>query len=504
MQMNNFKQRISAFVHSRNFFSGVLVAVVIAAVVFLNIIVYTLDAYFGLYIYNKPEEDLSIGDASDALFAEAMAAGEKVTVTFCMYEDDVKTHTTGSYVYRTAKEFEARYPEFIELRYVSVITRLDSEGEHFDTSKYEKDMRGMDTVINETTVIFESGDNYRVLTDVATAAGYVDFYTLDDEMYITSYNGEEVFAAMSSWVLSDEHGTAYFTVGHSETPNLSLYNVLACAGYYVDTVNLRREELPEDASLVVVCNPLTDFERAAEGSSIKTEIERLTKFMNDGGSMLVTLDPQAKRLTVFEKFLADFGIEVMRTDSGESNIVKDTENGITTDGFTLVCDYAGSDVSAQMSEKISAEDGRIVIRSVAALKLSGDAQPLLVSSSAAVCQAAGETVDRSGSYTVAACSSRENEDGSTARIVVVPSVYLTATDAIVTNGYSNKDFLYSLFDVFYGHGGMPYGCRSVVYESYVLENLTIGEARLYTALLIAIPVILAGVGVFVTVRRRNR
>ena len=31
-----------------------------------------------------------------------------------------------------------------------------------------------------------------------------------------------------------------------------------------------------------------------------------------------------------------------------------------------------------------------------------------------------------------------------------------------------------------------------------------GEARLYTALLIALPVMLAGVGVFVTVRRKNR
>ena len=51
---------------------------------------------------------------------------------------------------------------------------------------------------------------------------------------------------------------------------------------------------------------------------------------------------------------------------------------------------------------------------------------------------------------------------------------------------------------------MPYGCHSVVYDNDILENLTMGEARLYTALLIALPVMLAGVGVFVTVRRKNR
>ena len=502
--MNNFKQKLSAFVHSRNFFSGVLVAVVVAAVVFLNIIVYTLGSYFKLYIHTEPVEDLSLAGASDELFAEAIEQGKKITVTFCMYEDDVKNHTTGSYVYRTAKEFETRYEGFIELRYVNVITKLDGGFKHFDTEKYEKDMRGNPTKINETTVIFECGDNYRVLTDAYTSAGYVDFYTLDEEMYITSYNGEEVFAAMSAWVLREDHGTAYFTTGHSETPNISLYNVLACAGYYVDTINLRREDLPADASLVVISNPMTDFERSAEGSSVKTEIDRLTSFVENGGSLLVTLDPMAKRLTVFEQFLADFGISVKRAESGASAIVKDVDNGITTDGFTLVCDYADSDVPVKMNEKTAGVGGSIIVRTVAALELSGGAQPLLLSSSSAVCQAGGETVDSTGSYAVAAYSAIENEDGSVARVVVVPSVYLTATDAIVTNGYSNKDFLYSLFDVFYGHGSMPYGCRSVVYDTNILENLTMGEARLFTALLIAIPVMLAGVGVFVTVRRRNR
>ncbi len=502
--MNNFKQKLSSLMQSRNFFSALLVIIVIAAVVFLNVIVYALDAYFGLYIYNEPEDDLSISDASDVLFADAIAAEKKVTVTFCMPETDIKNHSTGSYVYRTAKAFAERYEGFIELRYINVLTRLDAEGKFFDTSRYEKDMRGNENVIDKTSVIFECEGNYRVLTDMYSGKGFVDFYTLDEEMYITSYNGEEVFASMVGWVLTSEHGTAYFTVGHSETPNISLYNVLACAGYYVDTVNLRKEELPDDAALVVVCNPLTDFERAAEGSSLRTEIERLTSYAERGGAMLVTLDPLAKRLVVFEKFLADFGIEVMRTEDGESAIVKDSDNGITTDGFTLVCDYAEGDIPSAMSERIADADGSIIVRTVAALKLSGQAQPLLRSSASAVCQAGGATVDSEGAYAVAAYSEVENKDGSSAKLVVVPSVYLTATDAIVTNGYSNKDFLYSLFDVFYGHGRMPYGCRSVVYDNDVLENLTMGEARLYTALLIAIPVIIAGVGVFITVRRKNR
>lgn len=502
--MNNFKQRLAALMHSRNFFSAVLVVAIVAAVVFLNIIVYTLDEHFGLYIHSEQKDDLSISGATDTLFADAIAEGKQVTVTFCMYEDALKVHPTGSYVYGTAKEFESRYGDFIEIRYANALTQLYENGDFFDVSAYSKDMRGNDTVINSTSVIFRCGDEYRVLTDAYTGSGFVDFYTLDEEMYITAYNGEEIFAAMVSWVLAEEHGTAYFTTGHSETPNLSLYNVLACAGYYVDTINLRREDIPDDAALIVVANPLSDFERAAEGSSLRTEIERLTSYAERGGAMLVTLDPLAKRLTVFEQFLSDFGIAVKRAENGESAIVKDPSNGITADGFTLVGSYADSPTAEDMYERTKDLGGSIIVRTVAALELSGGASPLLLSSSASSVHAGGETVESAGNYVIAACSVKEYEDGASARLVVVPSVYLTATDAIVTNAYSNKDFLYSLFDVFYGHGEMPYGCHSVVYDNDILENLTMGEARLYTALLIALPVMLAGVGVFVTVRRKNR
>jgi hypothetical protein len=88
----------------------------------------------------------------------------------------------------------------------------------------------------------ESGKNYRVITDVYSTGGYADFYTLDKEGYATSYNGEEVMAAMINWVLSEEHKTAYFTQYHGEIVDIAFSNLLACAGYYIDVVDLRKNE----------------------------------------------------------------------------------------------------------------------------------------------------------------------------------------------------------------------------------------------------------------------
>ena len=126
-------------------------------------------------------------------------------------------------------------------------------------------------IIDETTVIFSTESRYRVVTDIYTSQGYSDFYTLDDQSMITSYNGEEMIASSILWVLTENHGVAYMTVGHGETANITLYNILTAAGYEVRDINLRKSEIPEDAELLIISNPTADFESAAEGSSIVAE-----------------------------------------------------------------------------------------------------------------------------------------------------------------------------------------------------------------------------------------
>ena len=505
--MNKFKQKFTSYLKGRNFPSAVLTAIVIAVVVFVNVIIYTLSTVFPLYVYSPEEDDLSISEASDALFEKYISDGYRVTVTFCSYEDQVASHSTGKFVYETAREFEKRYPGFITLRFINAITKLDSNGNSV-AEELEIFSDGGRNAINDTSVIFSTDTGYRVLTDNYSGSGYVDFYTLDDSLYITSYNGEEVFASSILWALTETHGTAYMTVGHGETANGTLYNILTAAGYEVKELNLRKNDVPEDAELVIISNPISDFERGAEGSSLITEYDRLCRYRDRGGSFMVFFDPTVKTLRVLEGFVAEFGISFATISDGERMIVKDSVNAITTDGFTLVADYADSPVASDMksaiSERTGDSDGRVIIRNVASLILDGGARPVLVSSSSSVCEAGGATVDREGGYTIAAYSSMANDLADDSVMFVMSDGMLTASDAIVTDGYSNKDFLYSLFDNLFDKGDMPYGCRSIVYDQQILENLTMGTAKTYTAVLIAIPAILAVVGGVVLVRRKNR
>ena len=120
--------------------------------------------------------------------------------------------------------------------------------------------------------------------------------------------------------------------------------------------------------------------------------------------------------------------------------IKDMSDAITTDGFTLVTSIADSTRGMSVGEHITA--GRVVIKDAAPLSLSKGAEPLLLSSASAICQSEGATSDTSGSYTIAATGTLASESAE-ANMFVISSVYLSAADAVITAGYSNKDFIYS-------------------------------------------------------------
>jgi hypothetical protein len=89
-------------------------------------------------------------------------------------------------------------------------------------------------------------------------------------------------------------------------------------------------------------------------------------------------------------------------------------------------------------------------------------------------------------------------------VFVIPTAYITATDAFLSESYSNKDFLYSVLEVLFDSNPAPRGCNQINYTAKRLENLTMGKAKLYTALTLAVPATLVAVGAIIIIRRKNR
>ena len=515
--MKNFLRKIVRFFRV-NGISIAITAGVIAVAVVLNTVIYSMTSLFGLYLYKPETDDLSLSGATDDLFAEAIDRNKTVNITFCMAESKLRQHDTGRFVISTLDQLVERHPGFINVDYVNILTGLDENGKRVDLDKYTKDMRGEDVPFNTTSIIFSSGEgvneNYRVVTDTYSGAGFADFFTLDNDGNASAYIGEEVLSAMISWVLHDEHKVAYFTSGHGEMTSIAFTNLLSCAGYYVDTVNLRDKDADsilaaENTGMVIISEPSSDFERAVQGSKVDAEIEKLDTYLSHGGKLYVAIDPYVKALPVLEGFLSSHGITLAgRAIEGGSyarEMVSDHTMGVTSDGLTFVVEHADGSVSDAIAATVDKYGkGRVLVSRASRLVLSGEGRALLLTSPDAVVTAGSQTVDSEGGYCVAAYTEIKNDYNENGRIFVVASSLLTNSDVLITNNYSNKDFVYSVFEELFDSPSSPYGCKNVVYNTAILENLTMGTARIYTAILIAIPVIIAAAGAVIVIRRRRR
>ncbi|HBJ18652.1 MAG TPA: hypothetical protein DDY70_02745 [Clostridiales bacterium] len=503
----DFLKKAKSTVESRRFSMTTITVLVIALAMFVNALLYALDEKVGLSVIRPSSSEITLSGATDTYFDDVKDL-RHVTLTFCMPEDELSSHTTGAYVLRTAKQLAERYPGFITLRFVNIITKRDADGNAVDLTRYQTDETGEEVSITKTTVIFESTRHFRVLTDTYSTAGFADFFTLNSSGKLVAYNGEEVLAAMIRFVLADEHKTAYFTNYHGETADLALRTVLATAGYYIKDIDLRENEIPDDAGLVLISAPQSDFEQGAAGSGVRSEIDRLSDYVENGGNLYVALHSYLKRdLPVFGAFLEKYGLRVATTDltGGQTvqNIVKDADRAITTDGFTFSARLSGEAGDDFLSRVGRYSENGVLVAHTGRILPADNVTPLLVTSSAAVTEAGGAGADGAGSYTVAAVAAVDGA-GGTGHIFLSPSIYLSASDALTSTKYANRDFLFSLFESYFGAGKMPYGTTLVNLSADLLENLTMQTAKIYTAIIAVIPAALCVFAVIYLYRRKNR
>lgn len=537
--MNKFKKLTSA-VRTRGASSGILTAAVVAVVLALNVVLYTLSVTYGWFVYKTEELDLSVSDATDSYFAEALAKVEedkalfgeagKVTVSFCMAKDDIVKHNPGMYVHQTVSNFADKYPDLIEIDYINIITQTNSAGEDVELSKYRA-IEGSEELapIYNTSVIFSYTDpatnveSFKVITDYMTSAGFSSFFTLDSSNASSSYVGEEIVASLIGWVLRPSHPTAYLSTGHGESISPIFSTMLTSAGYNIKLVNIRDLSYEEVAdmsadpnNILIISNPTTNFGASLSGSDAYGELDRVEDYLERGGNLYVTLDPYVapKNMYNLTKFLEDYGIAVSTTENKElgtayRNIVRDIDSSLPGDGYTLVGEFAQGALADKIKTAVESHGtGKILLREAASIICSAGkkatATELLVSSSSATTLANGVTTDTEGDYCLAATATVVNDGGDNANIIVLATSYITATDAIVSDGYSNKDFVYAVFDELFSAELPPYGCKSIVFETDNLQGLTMGSARAFTVIAIVIPVIIAAIGAVVVIKRKRR
>ncbi len=480
---------------NRRLFGAALVASVLAVLILVNVSITALASRFGWYFYTEEKYEHTIGEASHAVLDGA--SGERVRVLFCTSREALEGDVIYSLVLHTMLQLAERY-DFIEIEYKNIYLN-PSEVKPFRTRTLANGEE-VEYPITEQSVIFVSGED----STVFRVESLRSFFVLDSSEVITSYNGEEVALSCLAWILRDEHPVAGFTALHGENFGelLSFSTALVAAGYDISVIDLDRD-IPSGVGLVVIANPRWDFERGAAGSDIEAELDRLGAYLDAGGSLFVSLDPYVKDdLGSLRAFLAERGL------SATQDVIRDRESSITPDGFTLVTHIGDGETAAAIAARVGAHtDSRAIVREGSVIECSTvngwTAEPLLLSSSAAETYRGGELISDEGEFPVLAVS-RPAEGDSSSHILLSSSVYFLANDALNSASYTNRDILLSALEAASGMPA-PVGCRVLAVGNELLEDLTMGTARLYAWLLIAIlPLAVVAVGAAVMIRRKTR
>jgi hypothetical protein len=103
---------------------------------------------------------------------------------------------------------------------------------------------------------------------------------------------------------------AYLTTGHGEKADLELFkDLLENTGFTVKTIDLKTEEIADEADLLIIAGPTKDFE-GLENGVVNNEIAKLKAFCDRKGSVMAFVDPgMIPHLTNLDDFLSERGIE---------------------------------------------------------------------------------------------------------------------------------------------------------------------------------------------------
>ncbi len=468
--------------------AAAMTALVLALFYLFNLMILGLANHFSWYAYTGEDYDLSISNAGETLFRDIDTTAGRVEIIFCDIEQNIATHKQLDFVYETAVAMQKKYPELIELSYVNLWL------EPHRVADFHENENGTENEITSSSVIVRYGESFLVNSAAS-------FYILDAENYVVAYSGEETLTASILWVTEEEHPVAYFTANHGEEAPTALYRALIRSGYTVDRIDLATAAaVPEDAGLLVISSPIYDFQRAAEGSTYVSELDKLESYLAGGGQLMVTLDPnRAPMLPRLSAFLEENGI---RPAEG---VVTDTTNALPgSGGYSLITSFADNLLSSRLAA-YAMRDGRRTVLS-GALPLAAVASdtaavtPLLFSASSATVKGLDGGTLSSGAVPLLMLAERNDGDG---RLLVVGSAYLTDLSLMSGDGYGNRELVYALLSEL-GADRAPLGIDAVAVDRSAIEDLTLGEADLYAFLgAVLLPLLLLAGGVIVCRRRKN-
>ncbi len=377
--------------------------------------------------------------------------------------------------------------------------------------------------------VTSSEDVVCIFNDKHVTVSVNDFYiteTVDYTEQKVAYNGERMMISCFMHVTQAETPVCYLTVNHGEVySDYGFARMLSESGYDVQTLDLYADEIPDDADIIVTFNPKKDL-AAKDDTSLVSETEKLEKYMSSGGKYMVFVSSDTFASGGFdnlEGFLSSWGIEYMHSTTEDGieacRIVRDSANSLTSDGYTVLADYADNKTAASLSltGALQHSFGKTTYMSFSndfskngEGYLSPDGKrsmtPLFLARNTAVAWADGRPVARAGEedFTLMSLGEEKLNNGETAYLLASASVDFASGEAMQSAVLGNSRMMTELIK-YMGKENAPTGIVAKPFAQTEIHSLTSRNATVITVILAAVPAVAVSlVGGILLIRRKNR
>lgn len=354
------------------------------------------------------------------------------------------------------------------------------------TQKYK--LADGSAIASDYYLFVENSSDYRVV-DLNDMVSMSDKYTfLSAEQKITS--------AIES-LTSGKNTKIYYTENHGE--KMGLYNsgdfnvgdymqkIFADEYFSYESVNLLNSAVPEDASLLMVLAPQSDFS--------KEEIENLDLYLKSGKSMMFLPDAKLGISNTPElmAYFAERGVQYKNGIAADEN----SDNYFSQNPFYLIATKA----DFALSNNFVSQTARIAAPLSLAINISNEnyAQPLLTTSDKGFMTdiESGETAEKS-KQNVAVIS----EIGDRGKVMFFGSSDILSAYYMDGSGFANKDFMKNSIKYLAENGGViSIGPKDL---SPVYLDIPASAAKIIIAVtVVVLPLLILAAGFLVWRKRRS-
>ena len=475
-------------------------AAFIAVVVVFNIIFTALANRYMWYIDMTNEEVFTLSEATKELLSDV---DEEINIYFASEPDVLMQGDTSMYsrfVYNTALQLETEFDN------IHVICKDIVKNRSF----FERFRTNTATQIYTTSVIVESGEEVQVYA-------LQSFFTTEPEDgTVWAYSGERKFVSAILQLTSSDLPVVYFTSEHGETIGDSaaaLFQLFTENGFDVRTINLAKEEIDEDARIVIINNPRFDFIGSEADDESSNEIRKLDRFLDKFGCLMVFADPDhADRLNNLSEFLEEWGVGFT-----PDTVIRDTEHSISTDGLSVVAKYdtttLGSSIYKDLTRNLDTLPKtisrysmpiRILWEEGGSVSGSRDVSSILTTYDTAEAIYDGAVAEE-GTFNLLTLSRESriiNNEEYYSFVVVSGSSAFADSKYLLSNAYANSDILTSTMKAT-GREKVLADIDFKVFDDTTLD-ITTAQANDWTvAMTVVLPVIAAVTGLVIWVRRKH-